>query len=378
MARRVGGPAVTIRLLYLVSHPIQYQAPLLRRIAAEPGIVLRVLFARDTEAGYYDEGFGREVRWDVPLRQGYDSVLAGETDFAAEIAAADAIWLHGWQGGWLRRALRLARRHGKPVLLRGENTDAAMPDGSGLRGWLKRRFLAWVFARVTAFLAIGSANRAYYRARGIAPERIFSVPYAIDNQAFATAAARSQREALRAELGLEPGRKVVLFAGKLMARKHPDTLLAAWQAAAWDGPAPHLLFVGDGELRSALMAAATPGVVFAGFRNQSELPAFYDLADLFVLASQREPWGLAVNEAMACGTAILVGAELGCATDLVDDECGAVVPAGDVATLAAALPAMLLRSEQAGAAAARRIAAWGFEADVAGLKAALAFVGRRS
>lgn len=370
---------MTIRLLYLVSHPIQYQAPLLRRIAAEPGMALRVLFARDTEAGYYDKGFGREVRWDVPLRQGYDSALVGETDLAAEIAAADAVWLHGWQGGWLRHALRLARRQGKPVLLRGENTDAAMPDGPGLRGWLKRRFLGWVFARVTAFLAIGSANRAYYLGRGIAPERIFPVPYAVDNQTFAAAAAaaRSQREALRAELGLEPGRKVVLFAGKLMARKHPDTLLAAWQAAAWDGPAPHLLFVGDGELRAALMAAATPGVVFVGFRNQSELPALYDLADLFVLASQREPWGLAVNEAMACGTAIVVGTDLGCAADLVDDECGRVVPAGDVAALAATLPAMLRRSEQAGAAAARRIAGWDFEADVAGLKAALAFVGRR-
>lgn len=364
---------MTTRLLYLVSHPIQYQAPLLRRVAAEPDIALRVLFERDTEAGYFDDGFGREVRWDVPLRQGYDSALAAETDLAAEIAAADAVWLHGWQGGRMRSALRLARRLGKPVLLRGENTDDAMPDGSGPRGWLKRRFLAWVFARTEAFLAIGSANRAYYEARGVASGRIFPMPYAVDNEAFAAAAlaARPGRDALRAELGLEPGRKVVLFAGKLMARKHPHTLLDAWKTADWGGRAPHLLFVGDGAMADRLKAAAPPGVVFAGFRNQGQLPVLYGLADLFVLASEREPWGLAVNEAMACGTAVLVGDRVGCAVDLVDPSCGATVPAGDVAALAALLPPLLARSEAAGQAAVRRIAGWDFAADLSGLRAAL-------
>jgi glycosyltransferase involved in cell wall biosynthesis len=371
---------VTIRLLYLVSHPIQYQAPLLRRIAAEPGWQLRVLFARDTEAGYYDSGFGRQVRWDVPLRQGYDSALACETDLAAEIAAADVVWLHGWQGRWMRDALRLARRLSRPVLLRGENTDAAMPDGAGPRGWLKRRFLAWVFAHTTCFLAIGSANRAYYLARGVAPSRIFDVPYAVDNAAFAAtaAAARPSREALRAELGFDAGRQVVLYAGKLMPRKHPHTLLAAWQAADWAGPAPHLLYVGDGEMRTHLEASAGPGTVFAGFRNQGELAAFYDLADVFVLASQAEPWGLAVNEAMACGTAVIVGDEVGCANDLVDPSCGTIVPAGDVAALAAALPSMLARSAEAGAAAARKVSGWDFAADLAGLRTALTFVARQS
>lgn len=364
---------MTTRLLYLVSHPIQYQAPLLRRIAAAPGLRLRVLFAADTASGYFDPGFGRAVTWDVPLRQGYDSALAGEIDLAAEIAAADMVWLHGWQGAWMRRALRLARRLGKPVLLRGENCDAAMPDGAGLRGWLKRRYLAWIFARTAAFLAIGSANREYYRSRGVAPDAIFAMPYAVDNAAFAAAAeaARPHRAALRAELGLDPERKLVLYAGKLMRRKHPDTLLAAWQRADWGGPPPHLLFVGDGELKAELMAAAPPGVIFAGFRNQSELPALYDLADVFVLASDQEPWGLAVNEAMACGTAVLVGERVGCAVDLVDGSCGALVPAGDVPALAAALPSLLARSDSAGQAAAGRIAPWDFEADAAGLMAAL-------
>ena len=368
---------MSVRLLYLVSHPIQYQAPLLRLIAAEPDIALRVLFERDTESGYFDTGFGRRVQWDVPLRQGYDSALDTETDMAAEIAAADVVWLHGWQGSRMRRALAMARRHGKPVFMRGENTQCAMPDGEGLRGWLKRRWLDWVFARVTAFLAIGSDNAAYYRARGVDPGRIFLMPYAVDNAAFAGADAKDLA-ALRGSLGLEAERPVVLYAGKLMRRKHPDTLLRAWKQAPWPGPPPALLYVGDGEMRAELEGAAGDGVVFAGFRNQGELPALYALADVFVLASEREPWGLAVNEAMAAGTAVIVSDQVGAAADLVEPACGRVVPAGDAAALGLALVDVLGRAGVAGRVAAAKVAGWDFAADLAGLKQALAALGGRS
>ncbi|MGH9595405.1 MAG: hypothetical protein ACRD3K_01275 [Edaphobacter sp.] len=61
-----------MRLAYLVSHPIQYQAPLLRRIAQEPDIDLTVFFGSDFSVhGYRDKGFGFGVEWDVPLLYGY-------------------------------------------------------------------------------------------------------------------------------------------------------------------------------------------------------------------------------------------------------------------------------------------------------------------
>ncbi len=62
-----------VKLAYLVSHPIQYQAPLLRRIAQEPDIDLTVFFGSDFSVrGYKDEGFGGvDVKWDVPLLEGY-------------------------------------------------------------------------------------------------------------------------------------------------------------------------------------------------------------------------------------------------------------------------------------------------------------------
>lgn len=361
------------RLLYLVSHPIQYQAPLLRRIAAEPGIKLRVLFgSTGTAAHHHEPDFGVDVAWDVPLLEGYDHVVLAETHLRQEISEADAVWVHGWQYPWQRQAIVFAKQYGKPVLMRGENWFGAMPDPWGPLAIPKRLWRRYLFRLCAGFLTIGSRNRDYYRGHGIAESRLFPMPYAIDNRYFASIADASLpgREALRAELGLKPGQPVLLFAGKLMPRKRPDLLATAWQRARWNGPAPALVFAGDGELREALRRQA-PGAVFAGFRNQSQLPALYALADLLVVPSEREPWGLVVNEAMACGTGVIASDEVGAAHDLVSAATGAVFRLGDADALAATLADCLPRSRALGEGASRVIASWDFEADLRGLKAAL-------
>ena len=368
---------MSVRLLYIVSHPIQYQAPLLRLIAATEGIRLRVLFEHTASEGvHFDPGFGREIAWDVPLRDGYDNVAAAETDLKREIGGADVVWMHGWQGIFMGRALRMARQLGKPVLMRGENWDGAMPDGSGLRGWLKRRYLAWIFRHCRGFLCIGAANRAYYRRHGIPDDRLFDMPYAIDNDAFAARAAAADTVALRRELGLPEDSRVLLYAGKLSRRKHPDVLLAAWQQADWQGSRPALLFVGDGEMAAELRQSSEglEDVVFAGFRNQGELPGFYALADIFVLAASAEAWGLAINEAMACGTGVIASTECGAAADLVGPDTGYAVRPDDAAALAYILPFAIDRAAELGDGARRRIAGWNFTADIAGLKQALEIV----
>src|SRR5580658_4484655 len=106
-----------VRLAYVVSHPIQYQAPLLRRIAREPDIDLTVFFGSDFSVrGYKDEGFGVEVAWDVPLLEGYKSEFLTKVRDNGTVSATtpisrgilgklreadgtpkfDAVWVHGY------------------------------------------------------------------------------------------------------------------------------------------------------------------------------------------------------------------------------------------------------------------------------------------
>lgn len=351
----------------------------MRRISAEPHIELRVLFERVMpEHRYYDEGFKREVQWDVPLTEGYEFAALENTSLANEIASCDVLWVHGWQSATLREAIRIASRKGKKVLMRGENSDMAMPDGGVIRTWLKRRYLNRIFENCDAFLSIGSLNRAYYLNRGIDKSRIFLMPYAVDNAAFAKAAtvARNDTPGLKERIGIPENVPVILFAGKLSRRKRPDILIRAMDSLRDVSPAPALVFAGDGEMMDELKSQA-PNAHFVGFVNQTELPAYYTMADVFVLPSEKEPWGLAVNESMACGTAVVVSDEVGCAADLVDDDTGVVFKTGDVSALSDALRRALINARSMGGAASEKITEWGFEADVAGLNQALNALGAK-
>jgi glycosyltransferase involved in cell wall biosynthesis len=387
------------RLACLATHPIQYQAPLFRMLTARGDLELKVFFLSDLSVrGARDSGFGIDVKWDVPLLEGYDYEFLpsfGARDrlsFWRPLAARlfpsrararefDALWVHGYAHHALLMAIFLAHRNGMKVLLRGDSQLAGEPV-SLVRLRLKRALIPQLFGLIDGFLAIGIRNRDYYLSYGIAPERIFVMPYAVDNVYFSgrAAAAHPARENFRASLGLAPDRPVILYASKLQAHKRPRDLLEAHARLARElNPAPYLVFVGDGEERSALEARArefmSDSVRFFGFRNQSELPAFYDLADVFVLPSERDAWGLVLNEVMNAARPVIVSDRVGAAPDLVEDGVnGFVYPVGDVEALAERLARVLgspERAAQMGRASLERVAHYTYEADAEALVAAL-------
>lgn len=389
-----------VRLAWLSTHPIQYQAPLLRAIAASPGIDLTALFFSDfSTRAYVDREFGRIVQWDVPLLEGYrheflpgsGGPVADTAFFRPRIAGLkerltakrfDAVLIQGWNHYGYVGAAWQARRVGLKVLLRCEATDHVVAS-RGLKRRLRERLIANVLAHTDHVLAIGTRNREFFVTRGFASERIGSAPYCVDNDYFRERARMADLDKLRIELGLQADRPVILYASKLTVRKNADLLLRAY--AALPEPRPHLLFVGEGELRPGLerMALARPlgDVRFLGFRNQSELPAFYALADIFVLPSGNETWGLVVNEAMNAGCAIVVSDQVGSGADLVrDGDNGFVVPVGNVEALTGALRAVLSdeRYRAMGHRSQEIIADWGIEENVAGLRAALGISEARS
>ena len=163
------------------------------------------------------------------------------------------------------------------------------------------------------------------------------MPYAVDNARFTEGSRLSdeQRRKVRAELGVADADPIVLYAAKLQARKHPDDLLRAAARLKDRGIRFHVVMVGSGEMAAELVDLAArlglENVHFHGFANQSALPQIYGAADVFVLPSENEPWGLAVNEAMCAGLPIVASAEIGCAADLVRAGVnGQTFAAGDV------------------------------------------------
>ena len=396
-----------VRLAYLVSHPIQYQAPLLRRIAQEPDIDLTVFFGSDFSVrGYRDQGFGVGVKWDVPLLDGYKHEFLPRLRDGQDVGVMtplnrgivsrlrgrggdlpfDALWVHGYASANSMHGMIAAKALGIPVLLRAESwlRDRGR---SGVMLTLKNLFFAGLKLMVNGVLPIGTLNAEYWRHYFGDDVPQFLMPYAVDNGYFAQRAREAQagRKSLRAELGIDPARPVILFASKLQARKHCDHLIEAYARlshAPGTEPEPYLVIVGDGEERAALERQATAtgfsSIRFCGFRNQSELPRFFDLATVLVLPSRHEPWGLIVNEGMNAARPAIVSDDVGSGPDLIENGVnGCIYPVGDVDALTNALQRVL---DVPGAAAAmgqrafERIQSWGFEEDVKGLRRALAAV----
>jgi len=380
-----------IRMAYVVSHPIQYQAPLLRFLYQQAWLDLQVLFLHRSTAGeYYDSGFHRRISWDVPLLDGYAHEALAEARLGrgfwhSELAARlipenfEIVWIHGYSHPTLLRAVHLAHRRGIKVLLRGESSSL-IRSSNPIRRLARKHLLQWGLPRCSAFLCIGRVNRDFYLRNGISEERLFDMPYAVDNAFFQQRAAEAgrHREAFRSSLSLDPGRPVILYAGKLQEHKGPMDLLQAYMhfsAKRKREVQPYLLFAGDGPERSKLERAAAncERIRFLGFQNQTELPALFDLCDLFVLPSRKEPWGLVVNEVMNAAKPVVVSDVTGCAPDLVSDDNGWLFRAGDVISLSDALSRAFQNPQQLACMGQRsllRVNRYSFQEDAAGLKRA--------
>jgi glycosyltransferase involved in cell wall biosynthesis len=175
---------------------------------------------------------------------------------------------------------------------------------------------------------------------------------------------------------------VILFSGKLIPRKRPMDLLRAYAGLVEERVAAGLLFIGEGELRPVLEQFAREQgltqVKIAGFQNQTQLPRYYAVGDVFVLPSEFDPWGLVVNEAMLFSIPVIVSDRVGAGPDLVqDNEWGYTYPVGDVMRLRSLLKQLVLNTDlrqRMGEAAQERIMHWNHDTCVTEIVRAVAEV----
>jgi len=385
------------RLAVVNSHPIQYFAPLYANLSRDPALEVTALYCSDFSLrGAIDPGFKQAVTWDVDLLSGYRSVFLGENakqripagfwslicpQVWPEIRSGhyDAVLLHGYNYAVNILALLAAKTKKLPVLMRSETHLGLHRDG--WKRWIRDAMLSIAYRFVDGFLAIGKANRAYYRALGVPDNKIFDVPYTVDNDRFIAAAALApeQRGQVRKKYGLPIDEPVVLYASKFMRRKHPDDVIRAVARLRDEGHIATLFMVGTGEmeheLRDLTSSLAIRNVVFGGFLNQAELPNVFAASDIFVLPSENEPWGLIVNEVMCAGIPVVVSDEVGCVPDLVKDGVnGYHMKAGDIGSLATALEKLLADAslrQRMGAAGLAIMRGWSYEQGRQGITAAL-------
>ncbi|MFC1680383.1 glycosyltransferase family 4 protein [Pseudomonadota bacterium] len=297
-----------------------------------------------------NEEFGVEFKWDRDLLSGYkyhfldnrakhpgfSSFFGCNTPEIGTIIREekfDAVLLMGWNLFSYWQAAHACRLSGTPILVRGDS-HLGTPRKL-LKKTVKSIVYPWMFKRCDGCLYVGKLSREYYMHYGVSVNKLFFSPHSVDNDWLSRECREIDKTSLRREFGIDENTTVVLFAGKLVDRKRPLDIIRALEVLGSDFLA---VFVGAGELAGQIkQTARNMGVNchVLGFKNQSEMPAMYVLADVLVLPSDgSETWGLVVNEAMACGVPVIASDAVGCVPDLIDvGLTGFSYPSADIAAL---------------------------------------------
>jgi glycosyltransferase involved in cell wall biosynthesis len=343
------------KLAIISTHPIQYNAPVFKLLAERKNIQIKVFYTWEkSRDGVFDVKFGQYIKWDIPLLEGYEyqfvknispnqgshhfkGMINPELNKEIENWGANAVLIFGWSFHSHLKAMKYFKGR-IPVYFRGDST--LIDSKPGYKAFLRKLWLTYIYRYIDYAFYVGTNNKNYYLKHGLKEKQLIFAPHAIDNARFADADGEMERKAKlwKNELGIKESDLVFLYAGKFESKKDPLLLLKA--ANELKHKNLQFIFVGDGDLKNELIQLASDNlkIHFLPFQNQSQMPVLYRLADVFVLPSKgpNETWGLAVNEAMASGKAILVSDKVGCAPDLVkDNKNGYIFKAQDLNDLTA-------------------------------------------
>ncbi len=348
------------KLIQLISHPIQYQTPLYERLAADPDLDFEVWYCSKIGLDVKtDEEFGVAVKWDIPLLSNYSysflknyarheslHTFLGLCNFGIvrklwHLPPKSILWIHGWNYMTLLLGVFGGKLLGHRIFLRGDNTaviEEKKPNTVTKK--IKTFWLSRVIFKLTdTFLAVGNQNKDYYRMLNVPEKKLVFAPHSIDNQRFTHFREQHKNNVahIRQELGIPLSKKVVICSGKYIDKKRPLDLLKAVQMLP-NRSDIFIVFVGEGNLRADMETFIQANdlqqnVLLTGFINQSLMPKYYLVADLYVMCSgMYETWGLSTNEALCFGLPVILSDMVGCAYDLVDGN-GFRYVSGDIDAL---------------------------------------------
>jgi glycosyltransferase involved in cell wall biosynthesis len=371
------------RLVLITEIIAPYRIPVFNALARRSDLDLHVIFLAETDETlrqwhvYKDEiQFSYQIlpafRWrvgkhNILVNRGLRSALSKQKP--QTIICGGYSYAASWE------ALLWARLHHIEFILWSESTGEDTRERWPLVEWCKTYFLR----HCDRFVVPGKASLDYLRLLTSATTEIVTAPNAVDNSWFAVQAGNTRSHAAEFRMKMKLPSRFILFVGRLVPEKGVFDLLAAY--AKLDSclrSEVALVFAGDGISRAELTRHATqitPGAVyFPGFAQREDLAGLYALAEVLVLPTHSDPWGLVVNEAMTCGLPIIVSNVAGCSADLVKDGWnGYVVPFQDSDKLSAAIDSVVRHRElrqQMSARSLERIQDYSPEACADGLAAA--------
>jgi glycosyltransferase involved in cell wall biosynthesis len=340
------------KIIIINSHPIQYFAPLYKYLAKDFDIT--VLYCSDHGVKpSYDEEFGVLLQWDIPLLEGYDYKFLknyalkpkmsfwGLVNFGIikeiyEAPPKSIIWIHGWQYFTNILAIFVGKLLGHTICLR---TDATfMHEQKKSKPFLRKLIFTSLFYFIDLFFYVGEQTKKLYKYYKVPDKKLISMPHSVDNERFINFYEnnKSRKNDFREQMGIPLDKTVLLCVGKLVPIKRTINLVKAFRLL--NDKSIELVFVGEGEKRFEIESYVNKhkleNIKIMGFINQTQIVNYYLIADIYLMCSESETWGLSTNEAMCSNLPIILSHTVGGADDLVTPYTGIIYQSGNIAELA--------------------------------------------
>lgn len=342
------------RVCFVVTHPIPCRVPIYRKLNMQPGVELKFYFLSDygLKEEFHPE-FSHSFKW--------EQLDLGTINYEVLRVGSSRSWLQSlFDVTSIKIMIRLVKNQYDVVVIPGYGHffywivfwvtyltktatlllgEPRFPEAERyhVKRFLKHALLKILFKRIDACGYVGSQAKKFYQFYDVDDSRLFFTPYTADNDFFITQAhkLKPRRQELKKELGIPEGVPVVLYLSKLNRDKGVFELLSAYEALQEQAI---LVYVGSGpllnELQETVKRRMIKNIFIYGFQNLDQVPKFYAIADIFVLFSRQEAWGLVINEAMCFGLPVIATSTAMAVYDLLrDGENGLLVDWGDVVAL---------------------------------------------
>jgi glycosyltransferase involved in cell wall biosynthesis len=326
-----------MKLAIVTSHPIQYYSPWFKYMSDYVDLHVFYMHQESKDEKLNGE-FGISHDWDIDLLDGYKYIFLNNVsknpsvnsfkgcdipDIYIHIKEGkfDAVLVLGWylKGFW--QTILACKIYKTPIMVRG---DSQLSSNLPIIKKIIKKFIYTMMLRVfDIILYVGKNNRKYLKYYGVNDDKIHFCPHFIDQNFFYVKSRNTNITLIRQNIGIDKDSYILLFVGKLIEKKRPLDILQAMNILTKQNIQVELILIGSGELENELKTYAEGNsklkIHFLGFKNQTELPLYYSLADLLILPSDTgETWGLVVNESFATLTPAIVSDQVGCAPDLID------------------------------------------------------------
>lgn len=311
-----------MKIAFIVNHPTQFEVPFYQWIYQhDTEHEFAVFYLQNRDKLHYDRELKKEINWGFDLYEGYPFYFLDPEDNLSSFESFlnklnfDLVIINGYKNQY-KGFQELCKSKGIITALK---MDTVLFN---LKWWqiiLRQLLLRPIYHRYDKLFVTGKVSAAYLLKMGMPLSKIHTFSYCTDNDLFGRP--HPLKNQLIAKYQIQD-KKVMLSVAKFMKRESPWDILKAF--VLMNNPEYCLILIGDGEERLNLenFAKAHPHltIIFTGYVNYTELPAYYQLSDIFIHAAQNEPWGVSVQEALAAGCTVICSDKVGAAKDLIENN----------------------------------------------------------